>query len=88
MNLKFIKRRAYKARGAVDNAIRAFTLIEVMVAVAILSLSLVLVIQVFSTCLRAVKSSSNLSKAAILAQSKLNEIEVMGLYEKPVSLDE
>lgn len=88
MNLKFIKRRVYKAEGAVDNTIRAFTLIEVMVAVAILSLGLVLVIQVFSACLRAVESSSNLSKAAILAQSKLSEIEVMSLYEKPVSRDE
>ena len=80
-----MKRRDYKTNSAVDNTIRAFTLIEVMVAVAILSLGLVLVIQVFSTCLRAVESSSNLSKAAILAQSKLDEIEVMGLYEKPLS---
>ncbi|MCK5306430.1 MAG: prepilin-type N-terminal cleavage/methylation domain-containing protein [Candidatus Omnitrophica bacterium] len=83
-----IRRRVYKAEGAVNNTIRAFTLIEVMVAVAILSLGLVLVIQVFSTCLRAVESSSNLSKAAILAQSKLDEIEIMGLYEKPASRDE
>jgi len=55
---------------------KGFTLLEVMVAVAILSLGLVIVIQSFSISLRAAETSLNLSKAALLAQRKLSEVEL------------
>jgi len=53
-----------------------FTLLEVMVAVAILSLGLSVVIHSFSTSLQALDTSLNLSKVALLAQKKLSEIEL------------
>ncbi|HDM38018.1 MAG TPA: type II secretion system protein [Candidatus Omnitrophica bacterium] len=55
---------------------QGFTLLEVMVAVAILSLGLSVVIHSFSTSLQALDTSLNLSKVALLAQKKLSEIEL------------
>ena len=70
MGFKFEKLKVWTKKG--------FTLLEVMVAVAILSLGLIIAIQSFSVSLRIAETSLNLSKAALLAQRKLSEIELEG----------
>jgi len=53
-----------------------FTLIEVMVAIAILSLGLVLVLQYFSHSLSVLKSSEDYVRASLLFENKLADIEI------------
>lgn len=57
-----------------------FTLIEVIVAIAILSISFVLVMQLFSDGLKAARSSCDYTRAIVLAKDKMDE-----LTESPVS---
>lgn len=52
-----------------------FTLIEIMVALAILSGSIVVVLQLFSGGLRSIKISDDYLRATILAQNKMKELE-------------
>jgi general secretion pathway protein I len=56
-----------------------FTLIEVIVAMVILSISLVLVMQLFAGGLRAARTSCDYSRAVIHAKDKMGE-----LFEDPV----
>lgn len=56
-----------------------FTLIEVIVAIVILSISLVLVMQLFAGGLRAARTSCDYSRAVIHAKDKMGE-----LFEDPV----
>ncbi len=51
-----------------------FTLIEVIVAIAILGISLVLVMQLFAGGLRAARASCDYSRAVIHAKDKMEEI--------------
>ncbi|MBI5739481.1 MAG: prepilin-type N-terminal cleavage/methylation domain-containing protein [Nitrospirae bacterium] len=57
-----------------------FTLIEVIVAIVILSISLVLVMQLFAGGLRAARTSGDYSRAVLHAKDKMGE-----LLENPVS---
>ena len=52
-----------------------FTLIEVIVAIAILSISLVLILQLFAGSLRAARTSCDYSRAVIHAKDKMGEIK-------------
>jgi general secretion pathway protein I len=56
-----------------------FTLIEVIIAIVILSISLVLVMQLFAGGLRAARTSCDYSRAVIHAKDKMGE-----LFEDPV----
>jgi len=56
-----------------------FTLIEVIVAIVILSISLVLVMQLFAGGLRAARTAGDYSRAVIHAKDKMGE-----LLENPV----
>jgi general secretion pathway protein I len=51
-----------------------FTLFEVIVAVAILSISLVMVMQLFSAGLRSARSSCDYTRAVIHAKDKMAEL--------------
>jgi general secretion pathway protein I len=51
-----------------------FTLIEVVVAFAILSISFVLIMQLFSGGLKAAKTSCDYTRAVVLAKGKMDEL--------------
>lgn len=53
-----------------------FSLLEVMVAFAILSLSLGVLMQIFSSSMNATALSGEFSRALVLAESKLNAVGV------------
>ncbi len=57
------------------NTKKGFTLIEIMVALAIMSVSLVVILQLFSGGLRSIKISDDYLRATILARNKMNEFE-------------
>lgn len=54
---------------------RGFTLLELLVALAIFSVAVVTIIQLFSQGLRLLKLSGNHQRAVILADQKVREIE-------------
>lgn len=56
---------------------KGFTLLEVVVSLAIISVSIVMILQLFSGGLRSIKVSDDYLRAAILAQNKMNELETM-----------
>lgn len=62
------------------NPASGFTLIEVIVAIAILSISFVLVLQLFSNGLKAARTSCDYTRAIVLAKDKMDE-----LSDDPVS---
>ncbi len=53
-----------------------FTLIEIMVAIAILSLGLVLILQYFSHSLSVLRSSEDYVRASLLFENKVADIEI------------
>jgi general secretion pathway protein I len=55
---------------------RGFSLLEVMVAFAILALTLGLLIQVFSRAMNATALSATYSRAATLAEARLNAVGI------------
>lgn len=55
---------------------RGFTLIETLVAFAILALSLTALYAAFGTSLRGLERAGNAEEAALLAESKLEEVRV------------
>jgi general secretion pathway protein I len=63
-----------KAEGGRRKAESGFTLIEVIVAIVILSISFVLVMQLFSGGLRAARSSCDYTRAIVLAKDKMDEL--------------
>lgn len=58
-------------RSAIRSAERGFSLIEVLVSFVLLSLSLAVILQIFSVNLRAVDTVRKQTRALILAESKL-----------------
>ena len=56
---------------------RGFTLLEVLVALAILSLAIVSMIQLFSQGLRLLKVSGDYQQAVLLADQKAREVETV-----------
>lgn len=63
---------------------QGFSLLEVLVAFAILGISLGVVFQIFSTGLRAAKLSEEYTQATVLAESKLASIGVLTPYKEGV----
>lgn len=61
---------------------KAFTLIEVMLAVAILSIGLVLVVRSYVTSLRAIKASQNFLIANLLLEEKIWEKQEEGMRRR------
>ena len=56
---------------------RGFTLLEVLVALAILSIAVVTVIQLFGQGLRLLKVSGDYQRAVLLADQKAREVETV-----------
>lgn len=63
---------------------QGFSLLEVLVAFAILSISLGVLFQIFSTSLQAAKLSEEYTHATVLAKSKLAAIGVAAPYQEGV----
>jgi general secretion pathway protein I len=63
-----------KPRRADKHAEKGFTLIEVLVAVALLGIAVTVVIQLFSANLRAIASSEDYIYASAKAEAKMREI--------------
>lgn len=61
-------------RSAIMSAERGFSLIEVLVSFVLLSMSLAVILQIFSTNLRAVDTIRKQTRALVLAESKLAEL--------------
>lgn len=61
---------------------KGFTLIEVLVAVAILGIGLTLIIELFSGALRLARTSEEYTKAVNYARTKMEEIAVKPLLEE------
>lgn len=57
-----------------ENACGGFTLLEVLVALALLSISLVAIFELFSADLRGITKSDDASNAVIMAEAKMREI--------------
>ena len=55
---------------------KGFTLIEVIVAIAILAISLVMIMQLFSGGLRASRASCDYTRAIVHAKDKMEELSV------------
>jgi prepilin-type N-terminal cleavage/methylation domain-containing protein len=53
---------------------KGFTLLEVLVSLAVMALAVTLVVQLFSANLRAVVRSGNITSAAVRADSRVREI--------------
>jgi general secretion pathway protein I len=56
------------------HAQKGFTLLEVLVALALLSIALVVVLQLFSTDMRGIAASDDYVKAVMTAESRMREI--------------
>lgn len=55
---------------------RAFTFIELMLSVVILSVGLIWVLQAFSFCVRAAGLARDITLACLLAENKIQELEI------------
>lgn len=60
---------------------RGFTLIEIIMAMAIMAIGIIGVVRLLPVGLRASKSSEIMSRAAFLAQEKLEELKLAGFEE-------
>ncbi len=58
---------------------KGFTLVEVMISVAILGIGLSVVANSYLVCLRGINSSQNNIQAQLLAKAKLSELEALSL---------
>jgi general secretion pathway protein I len=64
-----------RARGTgTDRGEKGFTLLEVIIAVAILGISLVLIMQLFSAGLRSARASCDFTRAVVHAKDKMEEL--------------
>jgi general secretion pathway protein I len=74
--------RERRCKGRKERAARAgFTFLEVLVALAVLSISIVALLNCHSLGLKHYLYSQIISRATLLAEEKINEIEAKGLQE-------
>lgn len=74
-----IRKQKSKLGNSDGNNSGGFTLIEVIISIVILSISLVLVMQLFAGGLRAARTSCDYSRAIVHAKNKMGE-----LFQNPV----
>lgn len=72
--------------GGQRSKVKGFSLIEVILALAILVIGLVAIVLLFPVGLRASRQASVLSEETLIAQSRLEEIKTFG-YEKIEALE-
>lgn len=58
----------------ISSGCEGFTLLEILVALAIMSIALVVVFQLFSANMRGIVSSEDYMRAAMLAESRMREV--------------
>jgi len=61
---------------------RGFTLIEIMISIAILSVGLILILQGFTRCLNILRISQNNLETSLLAEEKMAEFEIAAKQDK------
>ena len=66
--------RTIPGKGLPGQGEKGFTLLEVLVALAILGISVTVIFQLFSANLRAVRGSEDYIAAAVRAQTKMREV--------------
>ena len=69
-----MKNSKQEKETVLGNTCGGFTLLEVLVAMALLSISLVAIFELFSADLRGIAKSDDYSHAVIMAESKMREI--------------
>jgi len=69
-----MKHKELKRCPVFTNASRGFTLLEVLVAMVLLSIALVAIFELFSAGLRGIARSDEVTNAVILAESKMREV--------------
>lgn len=69
-----MKHAKQKNRPAFKNKCGGFTLLEVLVAMALLSISLAAIFELFSANIRGIAKSDDYSHAVIMAESKMRKI--------------
>lgn len=65
--------------------VRGFALIEILIALTILSISLVSIISGVSAGILAISGNKNLTRAMIIARSKLSEFEMFNMRGPDIS---
>jgi len=60
---------------------RGFTLIEIMISIAILSVGLIFVLQGLTQCLSILRISQDNLEASLLAEQKISEFEILAKQE-------
>ena len=61
------------------NKVRGFALIEILIAITILSIALIGIISAVSGGITAISDNKNLTRAMIIAKNKLNEFEMSNM---------
>lgn len=77
-----------KTQNAKRNTQYGFTLIEIMISVAILSVGLVLILQGLTHSLNILRISQDNLKATLLAENKMAELEIKAREGKEVFLED
>lgn len=73
-NKKITDQNIFNFQFSIPNSQRGFTLLEVLVSLALMGIALVAIFQLFSTGLRGVAASDDYVDAVIRAESKMREI--------------
>ena len=74
INKKLQKSAICNLQSAIYNSHKGFTLLEVLVAIALLGIAVTVVLQLFSANLRAIATSGDYISAATKAEAKMREI--------------
>jgi type II secretion system protein I len=74
INKKLQKSAIWNLQSGIYNSHRGFTLLEILVAIAILSIAVTVVLQLFSSGLRAISASEDYVSASVKAEAKMREI--------------
>ncbi len=74
INKKLQKSAICNLQSAIYNSHKGFTLLEVLVAIALLGIAIAVVLQLFSANLRAIATSGDYISAATKAEAKMREI--------------
>lgn len=70
----FVKLRSFNLKSQISDLVGGFTLFEVLISIAILSIAVVIILQLFSANMRNISKSDEYVKAAIKAESIMRGI--------------